>query len=110
VTFDGSGSFDPDGDIVSWDWDFGDGTTGDGAITTHAYDSPGRYTVTLTVTDDDGATGSTTLVVQVRGGGGKAPAAAALLEGPAGAAGLVLVALLLAGGLVRRTVVARARD
>jgi len=105
VTFDGSDSFDPDGEIASWAWDFGDGTTGEGEVTTHAYDRPGRYTVTLTVTDDEGATDSTTLVVQVRGGGGHAPAAATLRDNPAGAASLALVALLLAGLLVRRRVV-----
>lgn len=56
VTFDGSGSYDPDGNIVSYDWNFGDGTTGSGEITTHAYLSTGDYTVTLTVTDNGGRT------------------------------------------------------
>ncbi|MGD8395624.1 MAG: PKD domain-containing protein [Candidatus Eiseniibacteriota bacterium] len=52
VTFDGSGSSDPDGFIVSYDWTFGDGSTGQGAITTHAYSYPSLFTVTLCVTDD----------------------------------------------------------
>ncbi len=55
ITFDGTGSSDPDGTIVSYAWDFGDGTTGSGATPTHTYASPGVYTVTLTVTDDDAA-------------------------------------------------------
>jgi PKD repeat protein len=58
VTFDGSGSLDPDGSIVSFDWDFGDGETGSGPIPEHAYTDDGVYTVTLTVTDDDGQSSS----------------------------------------------------
>ena len=55
VQFDGTGSSDPDGTIVSYDWDFGDGNTGTGATPSHTYASAGDYTVTLSVTDDDGA-------------------------------------------------------
>ncbi len=65
VSFDGSGSYDPDGTIVSYAWDFGDGTTGTGETTTHAYSTAGIYTVTLTVTDDGGATGTDTALITV---------------------------------------------
>jgi PKD repeat protein len=62
-SFDGSGSSDPDGDIVGYSWDFGDGVTATGATSSHAYASVGSYTVTLTVTDNRGGTASTTQVV-----------------------------------------------
>lgn len=58
VSFDGTGSSDPDGTIVAYDWNFGDGTTGTGATPSHTYGSTGTYNVTLTVTDDEGATDS----------------------------------------------------
>ncbi|MEM2702976.1 MAG: PKD domain-containing protein, partial [Candidatus Bathyarchaeia archaeon] len=53
VTFDASGSYDPDGYIVSYKWDFGDGnvTTTSNPIITHKYAAFGDYIVTLTVTD-----------------------------------------------------------
>jgi PKD repeat protein len=63
VTFDGSASTDSDGSIVSYQWNFGDGTTGSGAAVQHTYQNTGTYAVTLTVTDDDGATASTTLQI-----------------------------------------------
>ena len=55
-SFDGSGSRDNDGTIVSYDWTFGDGTAGSGATVVHTYAMPGIYTATLTVTDNEGAT------------------------------------------------------
>jgi len=58
VRFDASDSFDPDGTITDYIWDFGDSSTGLGKITTHSYNRSGSFTVTLTVTDDDGATDS----------------------------------------------------
>jgi len=53
ITFDGSSSFDPDtGDnITSYQWDFGDGATGEGVSPQHTYTSEGNYTVELTVID-----------------------------------------------------------
>jgi len=56
VSFDASGSNDPDGSIQSYEWDFGDGTTATGQTTTYSYDSPGNYTAELTVTDGNGGT------------------------------------------------------
>ena len=58
VTFDASDSYDPDGSIKSYEWDFGDGSTASGSITTHVYSQPGSYTAALMVTDDQGASSS----------------------------------------------------
>jgi uncharacterized protein YkwD len=55
VSFDASESTDPDGAIVSYMWDFGDGAAGSGKFASHRYTTEGIYTVTLTVTDNDGA-------------------------------------------------------
>jgi PKD repeat protein len=55
VTFDGSNSSDPDGgDIVTWNWDFGDGNTGTGETPSHSYANPGSYNISLQVIDDEG--------------------------------------------------------
>ncbi len=51
VTFNGSGSYDPDDDPLTYAWDFGDGATGTGMNPTHAYTAGGTYTVTLVVND-----------------------------------------------------------
>ncbi|MBO0879066.1 MAG: PKD domain-containing protein, partial [Mycobacterium sp.] len=60
AAFDASGSSDPDGTIASYAWDFGDGGTGNGQSPNHTYGAAGAYSVTLTVTDNDGATDSVT--------------------------------------------------
>jgi PKD repeat protein len=65
VAFDGSGSSDPDGDPLTFAWDFGDGATGTGVRPTHAYADDGDYTVTLTVSDGHGGTATDALVVTV---------------------------------------------
>ena len=58
--FDADDSRDNDGRITGYSWNFGDGATGEGREPRHDYAAAGAYNVTLTVTDDDGATGSVT--------------------------------------------------
>ena len=55
VTFDASASFDPDGWLVSYLWDFRDTSLGAGMSAVHRFQEAGTYAVTLTVVDDDGA-------------------------------------------------------
>ena len=64
ITFDGSGSTD-DGEIVSYDWLFGDGTTGTGMTAQHTYTMDGIYTVTLTVIDNDGRSNSSSTTATI---------------------------------------------
>ncbi len=66
ISFNGTGSYDPDGAIVTWSWTFGDTTTGSGSIVVHTYATAGTYTVTLTVTDNGGYTASTSSTVTVQ--------------------------------------------
>ncbi|MBN2354876.1 PKD domain-containing protein [candidate division KSB1 bacterium] len=54
LTFDGSASYDSDGSIILYSWDFGDGSRKEGVQVTHAYKSSGNYIVSLTVQDDSG--------------------------------------------------------
>jgi PKD repeat protein len=68
VTFDASSSFDPNGKIVSYSWDFGDGTTGEGVVVKHPYTSAGEYSTTLTVTDSEGMKVTETRLVTVIAG------------------------------------------
>jgi PKD domain-containing protein/concanavalin A-like lectin/glucanase superfamily protein len=54
--FSAANSSDPDGTIESYEWDFGDGTTGSGQTVSHTYGQGGDYPVTLKVTDNRGGT------------------------------------------------------
>ncbi|MEN8167639.1 MAG: PKD domain-containing protein [Pseudomonadota bacterium] len=65
IAFDGTNSFDPDGSISSYAWDFGDGGSGNGSTPSHAYSVDGNYTVSLTVTDNDNATDSATTTATI---------------------------------------------
>ncbi|MEE9340260.1 MAG: PKD domain-containing protein, partial [Thermoplasmata archaeon] len=65
VTFDGSDSYDPDGFIVDYSWDFGDGDSAGGVIVNHTYLEAGEFYATLTVMDDDNLTGTDTIIVVV---------------------------------------------
>jgi len=58
-------SMDPDGWIVSWAWDFGDGTGGSGPVVYHTYTQAGTYAVTLVVTDNENASANTTQWISV---------------------------------------------
>jgi len=74
VQVDASASFDPDGDTMTYQWDFDDGTFLSGMIATHSYATAGEYTIKLTVTDAEGqvATARQTVTVST---GGEAPVA-----------------------------------
>jgi PKD repeat protein len=65
--FDGSGSTDPDGSVVSYAWDLGDGTSATGPSPSHTYAAAGTYPVILTVTDNEGATGADSQAVSAGG-------------------------------------------
>ena len=64
VGFSAAGS-DPDGDELSYAWEFGDGGTAGGPQATHVYSLPGTYTATVTVSDESGATGTASVQVVV---------------------------------------------
>ncbi|MCK4947724.1 MAG: S8 family serine peptidase [Candidatus Aureabacteria bacterium] len=65
VVFDGSGSIDPDGSIVDYIWDFGDGAIGLGITPAYSYSVADDYTVVLTVTDNNGAVDTDSCIVTV---------------------------------------------
>lgn len=65
VNFDGRGSGDPDGDGITYAWDFGDGSTDVGQTPAHTYAAVGSYTASLTVTDTGGLTHSTSVPISV---------------------------------------------
>jgi PKD repeat protein len=68
IALSAAASSDPDGSIVSYAWNFGDGTTGTGVSRSKSYSAPGTYTIALTVTDNAGTTGTTTRTVIVAAG------------------------------------------
>ena len=63
--FDASGSTDPDGTIVSFDWAFDDGASGSGDLVSHTFGADGSYEVRLNVSDELEASSSATHIVQV---------------------------------------------
>jgi PKD repeat protein len=73
VSFDGSASSDPDGDLLSFAWQFGDGGQGSGVVMTHTYASPGTYNASLTVSDGSGGVDSASVAITVEDGGPPPP-------------------------------------
>lgn len=69
ITFDASQSYDPDGQIVQYAWDFGDGASSNLKIATHAYSRAGNFTAKLTVTDNQGAAGETIRLLTIHPNG-----------------------------------------
>ncbi len=65
VTFDATGSYDTDGDIIAYEWDFDDGTTSAESVVEHTFEQNGVYAVTLTVTDDEQRVGTATVDIYV---------------------------------------------
>jgi len=65
IPFDGTGSYDPEGGPLDYDWDFGDGDFGSGPVVPHIYLSPGMYTVTLCVIDDGGQVSCCTTTAEI---------------------------------------------
>lgn len=84
-TVDATNSKDPDGKVDKYAWDFGDGKTATGRTATHSYPTKGTYKITLTVTDNKGATASTSHDVEVEKG--KAPVASFVVNPPSGEIG-----------------------
>ena len=66
ITLNGSLSYDIDGFISNWYWDFGGNITGNGEITSHKYSTEGTYNVLLRVTDNDGASSTDNITIVIK--------------------------------------------
>ena len=69
IVLDGTGSGDPDGDVLTYQWDFGDGTTDTAMSPSHAYSDLGSHTVTLVVSDGMASSAPATALVTIRNQG-----------------------------------------
>jgi len=65
ISFDASASLDPNGSVVSYAWDFGDGNTGSGVTPSHTYGFFGEYTARVVLTDSDGLVDTAYVAVSV---------------------------------------------
>jgi chitodextrinase len=81
ITFDGTGSYDSDGSVSNWSWNFGDGNSAFGATATHAYSQAGDFTVTLTIKDNQGKLDTETEAISVAKANN--PPTVPTIEGPA---------------------------
>jgi PKD repeat protein len=87
ISFEGAGSADPDGEIKTYAWSFGDGGESSEANPAHTYSAPGSYEVTLKVTDSEGRTATATRTVAV-GEADELPTAAIEVGSPVALAGV----------------------
>ncbi len=88
LNFYGNESYDTDGSIVSYEWNFDDGSDFSTNVTpTHTYYAPGNYMATLTVTDNDGLTNTATVAITVEN---QAPIAVILVDPTSGTAPLAV--------------------
>jgi len=71
IVFSGSNSYDTDGSVVSYQWDFGDGTSSNQPDPSHSYSAAGNYTISLTVTDNKGSITTTTTTADIQTSSGK---------------------------------------
>ena len=88
VQFSGSGSSDPDGTVTTYEWNFGDNTTGSGVNVSHTYSATGTYVAVLTVTDNSGLTDTDQVTISV--GVDSAPTAAMTATPTSGTAPLTV--------------------
>lgn len=65
VAFDGTGSQDPDGDVLTYAWNFGDGTTGSGPTPSHTYAMAGNFEVSLIVSDAEFSSDAVTTIAEI---------------------------------------------
>ena len=89
VSFSAAGSSDPDGNALTYSWNFGDGTTGSGLSTTHTYTAAGSYTASVTVSDGS-LSAQATAAIQVSAPN-RAPVAAITASATSGTAPLAVV-------------------
>lgn len=65
IRFNASLSYDPDGFLIGWIWQFGDGIVADNVVIDHVYEKPGEYQVKLTVVDNRGGTNTQTFITEI---------------------------------------------
>ncbi|HEX17343.1 MAG TPA: PKD domain-containing protein, partial [Thermoplasmatales archaeon] len=97
IILNASHSYDPDGEIISYRWDLGDGAIAEGEVVTHVYKEAGRYRITLEVMDDGGETDTAEAYIEILQREGSISAGNGLIYGIAvlGLISLILLILLI---------------